>query len=303
MRNSGQSARVAVAVIGLALVALIVYGFGSDSGAGGEDASPFEMLLLSALCLGVIGYGVFRLIRYERALHSQRKAQAEDHAIPLARDEKDLILYLRPFKVDNRRMTPVTHRGRVFSSFESLLCSVLADRGLPIAIGKPLEKLKPLGARRIYVPDQSWKATVNGLLTNAKYVILYVDFTPGVRWEIQQSLQACRDKLILVPRLFNLKSGLWRYVFSVSPFVILYPVYALLGTQFIFRRLRRGSSYYRQWQRELGSIVGKKHVNDQVSAIVLERESYQSFKAKDATLEAQLQAIADAVQYQTQGEE
>ena len=70
-----------------------------------------------------------------------------------------------------------------------------------IAIGRPGDRLCPLGAARLYVSNEEWKAKVELLVRNAAAVVLLPDKTPGMQWELRfvASVVERLRLLIIVP--------------------------------------------------------------------------------------------------------
>jgi hypothetical protein len=58
-----------------------------------------------------------------------------------------------------------------------------------VAIGKPGEKHLPFGAARLYVTEDKWKPVVEEIATSARGIIIVVDESVGVNWEIERMLQ------------------------------------------------------------------------------------------------------------------
>ena len=77
------------------------------------------------------------------------------------------------------------------------MAEILAHVGPVVAIGKPGEPLPELGAARLYVADDQWQAKVIELMGKAALVVIRLGASPGLLWEIEQSLAqaaapACR---------------------------------------------------------------------------------------------------------------
>lgn len=121
-------------------------------------------------------------------------------------DPRPPILYLRSFADD---ATSVVDDGgfKFWAQFLSLLgvpnpeqemATILERAGPVVAIGRPGEKLPQLGAARLYVEGEQWKAEVLALLGRARLVVIRIGATPGVRWEIEQALNLVpRDRIVL----------------------------------------------------------------------------------------------------------
>jgi len=70
----------------------------------------------------------------------------------------------------------------------------LDGRGDLIAIGNPQDRKgtarrSPWGAQRLYVDDAHWQETVTTLARDADRIVLCIDASDGVRWEIAHVLK------------------------------------------------------------------------------------------------------------------
>ena len=106
-------------------------------------------------------------------------------------------LFLRAFRDDQVRIRRASRNlfsfvfdlGRAPSTLDELMLERLDGRGDLIAIGNPLDRkgaarLSPWGAQRLYVDDAQWQQTVTSLAREAERIVLCVDDSAGVRWEI-----------------------------------------------------------------------------------------------------------------------
>jgi hypothetical protein len=76
-----------------------------------------------------------------------------------------------------------------FTTFEELISRVLVDCGPVIAIGRPGETVPPLGAARLWVSNQDWRARVEELLEECQLVVMILGRTSGddgLAWEIER---------------------------------------------------------------------------------------------------------------------
>ncbi len=106
-------------------------------------------------------------------------------------DKRPVILFLRSFRDDQVRLRKP--RRSLFRGLVSVgeprptLDHVLLEEGTPhgpvVAIGRP-GSTPPFGAARIYVSDEEWRATVSELCSHAGAVVMTLDETEGVRWEL-----------------------------------------------------------------------------------------------------------------------
>lgn len=264
-----------------------------------NPSGPLDIALISLLCAALLGWFGWQLAGYFRRIRRLRREQAEEEWDETPENLSDSILYLRPFMVDHRKITPINYGGDMYASVEAVLCEALKKSGRPVAIGIPGEQLQPLGAKRIYATDETWKDTVSAYLDKAQHVVLYADFTPGVVWEIEQTMARVRDKLILIPRVYNRQAGLLRYPLMGSVLTMLYPLYKLIFDTLWIPRLRRGRKYYREWDRTLGPHLNGLRLTDRISAIVFEGGKPVPFYAANGSIEAQMDAILRAVTVST----
>ena len=205
------------------------------------------------------------------------------------------ILYLRPFDVDEEYMSEVEYAGRRFNSFEGLICQMVTEAGSPIAIGRPGEDLQPLGARRIYASDDTWQAKVAQYFAISKCVILYADFTPGVKWEIDNAMRFHRHKLVLIPKIYNRYGSAAQKVAQNDPTMLTYPAFSLWVNRFLFKKAHRGRAYYREWNKLLKPYMPGFKMDDTVSAIIFEYGRAIPFYARRPNQEEQFQAIHRAI--------
>ena len=94
--------------------------------------------------------------------------------------------------------------GRGGDTAEEQLAAYVRNHGPFIAIGRPDEGLPMAGAARDYVDDASWKQRVLEWIREARLVIIQPGLTEGVRWEIEQALDAVSpDKVIFALTSFD----------------------------------------------------------------------------------------------------
>ena len=81
------------------------------------------------------------------------------------------------------------------ATLDELMLERLDGRGDLIAIGNPQDRKgaarrSPWGAQRLYVDDAHWQETVTMLARDADRIVLCVDASDGVRWEIAHVLRS-----------------------------------------------------------------------------------------------------------------
>jgi hypothetical protein len=84
--------------------------------------------------------------------------------------------------------------GRLPTTLDELMLERLNGRGDLIAIGNPQDRngaarRSPWGAQRLYMDDDHWQQTVITLARQAARIVLCVDASDGVRWEIAHMLR------------------------------------------------------------------------------------------------------------------
>ncbi len=127
----------------------------------------------------------------------------------LQRDPRPPVLYLRPFDADDIDPIPpeplayYTGEGTLEETLgapeEEQLALAMNELGPFIAIGKPYDILPKLGAARVRVSDEQWKAKVTEWVSRAQLIVLRVGFTKGVEWEVAHIVEnAPPEKLVLL---------------------------------------------------------------------------------------------------------
>ena len=215
------------------------------------------------------------------------------------------ILYLRPFKADNEYINSVSYGEKKYNTIEALLTGELGKRGIPLAIGKPKEKKTPEGAKRIYVSeDESWQDVVLHYLKTAKLVVLYVDFTPGVAWEIKQAVSAYQEKLVLIPKIYGLNVSIppaWLFSFFSLPTLFISLISIIYFNLSLMPKGRRGKKYYRMWNTVFGDYLNREQIDDSVCAVCFNENEPILFKASNGRLEERLSKVIEAIQVKAGG--
>lgn len=103
-----------------------------------------------------------------------------------SRDQRPPVVYLRSFG-DDEKFKANNSGGIYFNNsqmFEESLVNTLKQLGPVMAIGRPNERLPPLGAARMYVGDDSWQERVAALIDESSLIVLVLGKTAGLGWEI-----------------------------------------------------------------------------------------------------------------------
>jgi len=163
--------------------------------------------IVASVAWGLVFFQVIvgaRMLQYWERLNQPNA----DHV--LARAQHPPILFLRPFSLDALPVSPIGDQWYAFirvlswldkRTFEEHLSSTFADLGPVIAIGRPGEEVPLLGAAREYADDSSWQALVRERAAVSQFVIMEVDASPGMEWEIDNvsKLVGLQRILIVLP--------------------------------------------------------------------------------------------------------
>lgn len=139
--------------------------------------------------LGIISFAllIVAFMMYDRGKRHLVSSAGE----VLSHDNRPPIIYLRSFDADETA-----------DQDEKILADIMQEVGPFIAIGRPGDKLPPLGASRFYVEDKNWRNKVTQLLDISVLVVLRAGKTGGLIWELRK----CRKRLtpnslaVLIPR-------------------------------------------------------------------------------------------------------
>jgi hypothetical protein len=123
-------------------------------------------------------------------------------------DSRPPILLLRSFIDDGVRLEGSRVRSNLGwmalarargLTLEHFLSRALLPLGPLIALGEPEETLPPLGAARSYFEELTWQDAVLGMMRDACLVLVVVNDTPSLIWEIRTlAAERMLEKTILV---------------------------------------------------------------------------------------------------------
>jgi hypothetical protein len=140
--------------------------------------------LLTYLMGAVIG-GAMLTLAQRNVRWSINQLLEADHRAP--------ILFLRAFNDDqvplqNAKLTLQGRAGRWLESVANL-DRLLVEEGTPygpvVAIGNPRDKFPPYGAARGYFDEKTWKSAVADLADDALVIVICLDRTEGIWWEVE----------------------------------------------------------------------------------------------------------------------
>jgi tetratricopeptide (TPR) repeat protein len=174
---------------------------------------------LASLAIAVT---IYHLIVWQRAVRYHRRLVQPGAELVVGRSTRRPILFLRPFALDGLPVAPMDSRWSLLKvtswfdkrSFEEYLSHTFEQIGPVIAIGRPGEVVAALGAAREYADDASWRDLVLNRARVAQLVIMEVDASPGMEWELDQvpKVIGLQRLLILLPPgddLFETRSPAW----------------------------------------------------------------------------------------------
>ena len=117
------------------------------------------------------------------------------------RDRRAPVLILRQFRDDFLESGKMSFGGR--PTFEHFVAAELNRLGPVVAIGRPGERVQPLGASRDYLDNVDWRGPVGTTMVDAALVVLILGDSESVLWEFRTAIET-RGKmrtLIVVPPL------------------------------------------------------------------------------------------------------
>jgi len=160
-----------VFITGIFLIGSIQWLFGLQPGGG--------------TLLTIFSFSVLPVCFY--LIYTARRLSAPTADWALGRDTRRPVLLLRPFSADGERLAFGSYKTvKTANTEESELVKELASLGPVLAIGRPDEELRHIGAARIYVPHGEWKSVILHLFGWARCVVIRCSSqTPGLLWELE----------------------------------------------------------------------------------------------------------------------
>jgi hypothetical protein len=154
---------------------------------------PFAGLLV---CL-VVGWLAQRLLR--RLLRFSLETLQEI-------DPRPPVLFLRAFRDDQvpLRAPKIALFGRLLeigrrsNSLDQLLLEEATPSGPVVGLGSPTDKRPPYGAARGYFTGETWQEAVANLAASSVFIVICIDDTAGVWWEVEQLVHRHLDKTLFL---------------------------------------------------------------------------------------------------------
>jgi len=152
------------------------------------------------LLLGLFAACWYVFPRFVAERRTNQALSAPDAQQVLADDERAPIVYLRSFH-DEKKVLKKYRKS--FPTEEEQLATVIRRLGPFVAIGDPTEALPTVGAARMYIRNGDWQGKVRSLIEHAAFVVIRLGDSPGVLWELTQSLAALSLKRIVLINALN----------------------------------------------------------------------------------------------------
>lgn len=169
-----------------------------------EEAMRFDAFLFPVyVAVGfLIPFGLYIVVRRKArsmSITSMRDLMETDTRAP--------VLFLRPFGDDQVALP----RPKTFSLFRAIrtgdaathlehqVLEEMTELGPVVAIGDRSKGSVPYGAARDYVPDDQWQGRVGNLIDTSRAIVIVLNDTPGVWWEVSEVLaRGCVDRTLFI---------------------------------------------------------------------------------------------------------
>jgi len=138
----------------------------------------------------LMGYSILALGRW--ATNSSRKLMLRSLEDAQAFDPRPPIMFLRSFMDDLVALKPqrgffkqwyLDETSRVVS-LDHLILKEGTEIGPTVALGNPDDPVPPYGVARGYFEHSTWKEAVSKHCSQAKGIVLVMDTTAGIEWEV-----------------------------------------------------------------------------------------------------------------------
>ena len=157
-----------------------------------------------ALVCAIFGVAFFEFLLLMRSVQYARRLQQPKAEMAIGTGKSRPILFLRPFELDALLVSPIGRGWRALlapsvdkPTFEEQLAATFADLGPVIAVGRPGESVAELGAAREYA-DEEWRQLVLRRAAAAQFVIMEVDASRGMIWELEHVPDAVGLERVLI---------------------------------------------------------------------------------------------------------
>jgi hypothetical protein len=151
-------------------------------------ALPFVFVLI----LFVVATWLSQKVAASLVRRAQRRA-ALGYQMVIRQDTRRPILFLRPFREDERLFEPPANSliAKIWRlkdrkrTLDEIVLDAASPVGPVIALGAPGEEIAPLGAARLYADDAEWQNVVGSLASQSLAIIIYLEESGGILWELK----------------------------------------------------------------------------------------------------------------------
>ena len=169
---------------------------GSSSTYSAMQGSPPAIVLFIVLIFLTMQFGIIQAF-FAASRKLRRKARrllVQPLVETTQSDERPPVLFLRSFKDDQMSLESAKVHWfiRVFDpgveagTFEEIMLHNLSREGPIIAVGNPKDVDAPIGASREYLEEDQWKDKILHHLDEARLIVISVDETDSLMWEVEQ---------------------------------------------------------------------------------------------------------------------
>jgi hypothetical protein len=157
---------------------------------------PYGLYVMPLLVVGgaALVFGVAALLTFTaRTCARAARSRARHSLQAMTRsDKRRPVLFLRPFHDDQVALKRSSSAyawlaiDQKTRQLDHILVEEFSWAGPVIAIGRRGQKELPFGAARTFLSDQDWQKEALEMANAARHVVIIIDTTPGVRWELDQ---------------------------------------------------------------------------------------------------------------------
>jgi hypothetical protein len=175
---------------------------GAAAFSGNVIPEDWIWIALTGLVIWLPSFVIHWRLRVRRDLELRRLEASQPQPAPavVTRDQPietasaaAPVLYLRSFDDDQR-----SSRTKGNLTEEELLVHLLGHFGPVMAVGRPGEAIRPVGAQRVYLRDADWQQVVEDLIRRARLVVMRTGRTSGLQWELSRALEALQPKQLIM---------------------------------------------------------------------------------------------------------
>jgi hypothetical protein len=175
---------------------------GTAAFSGNVIPEDWIWIALTGLVIWLPSFVIHWRLRVRRDLELRRLEASQPQPAPVivTRDQPvetasaaAPVLYLRSFDDDQR-----SSRTKGNLTEEELLVHLMGHFGPVMAVGRPGEAIRPVGAQRVYLRDADWQQVVEDLIRRARLVVMRTGRTSGLQWELSRALEALQPEQLIV---------------------------------------------------------------------------------------------------------